>query len=137
MNNSSNCYIKLWSKHKKIRTSRKSVHDWKVQFEKVQFTRDLKSGTIVYQGFCLTIVYQGFRKQATIVLLPEDTCTTFQAAKVEARMMTLYKKNNYSNPYHLNNKFLIRNDQTQIHKKISKIEIENESTVFKSTLKLN
>ena len=32
------------------------------------------------------------RTQATIVWFPEDTCTTFQVAKIHARMIKFYEK---------------------------------------------
>ena len=51
--------------------------DWKIHFEKVQLTRDLKDGTILYQGIRLPLKNdQGYcnptpRTQATIVWFPE------------------------------------------------------------------
>ena len=72
--------------------------DWKIQHEKVQLTRDLKDDTIIYQvirfpckndqGYCDPTT----RTQATIVWFPEDSCTTFQLAKLHARMIKFHQK---------------------------------------------
>ena len=40
------------------------------------------------QGYCDSTT----RTQATIVWFPEDTCTTFQVAKIHARMITFHEK---------------------------------------------
>ena len=67
--------------------------DWKKQLEKVQPTRDLRVDTIIYQGIrlpCKTtkdIAILQRAHKATIVWFPEDTFTTFQVAKVHARMI--------------------------------------------------
>ena len=80
--------------------------DWKIQLEKIQFTRDLKDNTINYQGIRLPCKNdQGYcdpktRTQASIVWFPEDTCT-FQLAKIHARMTKLHKKI-LLNPSHMN-----------------------------------
>ena len=72
--------------------------DWKIQLEKEQPTRDLKDDTIIYQGIRLPCKNdQGYcdsttRRQATISWFPEDTCTTFQVAKVQARMIKFHQK---------------------------------------------
>ena len=72
--------------------------DWKIQLEKVQLTRDLKDDTIIYQGIRLPRKNdQGYcdpttRTQATIVWFPEDTCTTFQLAKIHNRMIKFHQK---------------------------------------------
>ena len=72
--------------------------DWKIQLEKVQLTRDLSDNTMIYQGLRLPCKNdQGYcdptsRTQATIVWCPEDTCTTFQVAKIHARMMKFHEK---------------------------------------------
>ena len=72
--------------------------DWKIQLEKVQLTRDLKDGTILYQGILLPCKNDQrycdptTRKQATIVWFPEETCTVFQVAKIHARMIKLHQK---------------------------------------------
>ena len=72
--------------------------DWTIQLEKVQFTRDLSDNTMLYQGIRLTCKNdQGYcdptlRTQATIVWFPEDTCTTFQVAKIHARMIKFHEK---------------------------------------------
>ena len=72
--------------------------DWKIQLEKIQLTRDLKDNTIIYQRIRLPCKNdQGFcdptkRTQATIVWFPEDTCTTFQVAKIRARLIKFHEK---------------------------------------------
>ena len=72
--------------------------DWKIQLEKIQLTRDLSDNTMIYQGIRLPCKNdQGYcdpttRTQATIVWFPEDTCTTFQVAKIHARMIKLHEK---------------------------------------------
>ena len=55
--------------------------DWKIQLEKVQLTQELR-------GYCDATT----RTQATIVWFPEDTCTTFQVAKIHARMIKFHQK---------------------------------------------
>ena len=53
---------------------------------------------MIYQGIRLPCKNdQGYcdpttRTQATIVWFPEDTCTTFQVAKIHARMIKFHKK---------------------------------------------
>ena len=70
----------------------------KKQLEKIQLTRDLSDNTMIYQGIILPCKnYQGYcdsttRTQATIVWCPEDTCTTFQVAKIHARMIKFHEK---------------------------------------------
>ena len=93
INNPSNCKADSKNKgHQEI-----MFFDWKIQLENVQLTRDLKDGTIIYQGIRLPCKnYEGYcdpaaRTQATIVWFPEDTCTTFQAAKVHARMIKFHQ----------------------------------------------
>ena len=72
--------------------------DWKIQLEKIQLTRDLTDNTMIYQGIRLPCKNdQGYcdpttRSQATIVWFPEDTCTTFQIAKIHARMIKFHEK---------------------------------------------
>ena len=72
--------------------------DRKIQLEKVQHTRDLSDNTMIYQGIRLLCkTNQGYfdpttRTQATIVWFPEDTCTTFQVAKIHARMKKFHEK---------------------------------------------
>ena len=73
--------------------------DWKKkQLEKIQLTRDLKDNAVIYQGIRLPCKNdQGYcdpttRTQATIVWFPEDTCTTFQVAKIHARMIKFHEK---------------------------------------------
>ena len=71
--------------------------DWKIRLEKKTHTR-FNSDTMIYQGITLPCKNdQGFcdpttRTQATIVWLPEDTCTTFQVAKVHARIKKFHEK---------------------------------------------
>ena len=73
--------------------------DWKIQLEKIQLTRDLSDNTMIYQGIRLPCKNdQGYcdpttRTQATIVWFPEDTCTTFQVAKIHARMIKFHDQN--------------------------------------------
>ena len=71
--------------------------DWKIQLEKIQLTRVLPDNTMIYQGNRLPCKnYQRYcdpttRTQATIVWFPEDTCTTFQVAKIHARMIKFHE----------------------------------------------
>ena len=71
--------------------------DWKIQLGKVQLSRDLNDDTTIYQGKILPCDNnQGYcdpttQTQATIVWFPEDICTTFQVAKIHARMIKFYK----------------------------------------------
>ena len=73
--------------------------DWKIQVEKVQLTRDLNDDTIIYEGIRLPCKNdQSYcdpttRTQATIVWFPKDICTTFQVAKIHARMIIFHQKN--------------------------------------------
>ena len=72
--------------------------DWKIQLEKIQLTRNLSDNTKIYQGKRLPCKNdQGYcdpttRTQATIGWFPEDTCTTFQVAKIHARMIKFHEK---------------------------------------------
>ena len=72
--------------------------DWKKQLEKVQLTQDLKDGTIIYQGIRFPLKNDQeycnptTRSNATILWFPEDTCTTFQVAKIHARMIRFHQK---------------------------------------------
>ena len=67
--------------------------DWKIRIEKVQLIQDLKDDTIIYQGIRLPCKNDQkhcnptTRTQATVVWIPEDTCTKFQVAKIHARMI--------------------------------------------------
>ena len=71
---------------------------WKIQFEKVHLTRDLKDETILYQGIRLPCKNDQrycdptTRTQATIIWFPEETCTVFQVAKIHARMIKFHQK---------------------------------------------
>ena len=53
---------------------------------------------MIYQGIRLPCKNdQGYcdpttRTQATVVWFPEDTCTTFQVAKIHARMINFHEK---------------------------------------------
>ena len=84
INDPANC--KADTKNK--RYQEKMFFDWKIQLEKIQLTRDLSDNTMIYQGIRLPCKNdQGYcdpttRTQATIVWLTEDTCTTFQVAKI-------------------------------------------------------
>ena len=73
---------------------------------------------MIYQGIRLPCKNdQGYcdpttRTQATIVWFPEDTCTTFQVAKIHARMIKFHEKyllnQSHTNKWtHLVNKELI------------------------------
>ena len=94
INNPSNC--KADTKNKGYQEI--MFFDWKIQLEKSQLTRDLKDNTIIYQGIRLSSKNdQSYcdpitRTQATIVWFPEDTCTTFQVAKIYARMIKFHEK---------------------------------------------
>ena len=74
---------------------------------KIQLTRDLSDNTMIYQGIRLPCKNdQGYcdpttRTQATIVWFPEDTCTTFQVAKIHARMIKFHGNISY-NQFHMN-----------------------------------
>ena len=72
--------------------------DWKIQLEKIQLTRDLSDNTMIYQGIRLPCKDdQGYcdpttRTQATIVWFLKDTSTTFQEAKIHARVINFHEK---------------------------------------------
>ena len=57
--------------------------------KKNQLTRDFKDDIFIDQGLQIPSKnYQGYcdpttRTQATIVWFPEDTCTTFQVARIQ------------------------------------------------------
>ena len=69
-----------------------------MQLEKVQLTRDLKYDTIIYQGIRLPskngqqYCHPTTRTQETIIWFPEDTCTSFQVAKIHAKMINFHQK---------------------------------------------
>ena len=71
---------------------------WKIQLEKVHLTRDLKDDTIIYQESRLSCKYDQeycdptARIQATIVWFPEDTCITFQVAKIHSRVVKFHQE---------------------------------------------
>ena len=94
INNPSNC--KADTKKKEYQEN--LFFDWKIQLEKVKVTRDLKDDTIIYQGISLPCKNdQGYcdpttRTRTTIVWFPEDTCATFQVAKIHARMIKFHQK---------------------------------------------
>ena len=73
--------------------------DWKIQLEKLQLTRDLSDNTMIYPGIRLPCKNdQGYcdpttRTQATIVWFPEDTCTTFQVAKIHDSNKSIHHEN--------------------------------------------
>ena len=94
INDPSNCKAET----KKKRISRNNVFDWKIQLEKIQLTQDLTDNTMIYQGIRLPCKNdKGYcdpttRTQATIVWFTEDTCTTFQVAKIHARLINFHEK---------------------------------------------
>ena len=94
INNPSNC--KADTKNKGYQE--KMFFDWKIQLKKIQLTRDLSDNTMIYQEIRLLCkndqVYcdPTTRTQATIVWFPEDTCTTFQVAKIHNRMIKFHEK---------------------------------------------
>ena len=94
MNDPSNC--KADTKNKGYQQI--MFFDWKIQLEKIQLTRDLSDNTMIYQGIRLPCKNdQGYcdpttRTQATVVWFPEDTCTTFQIAKIHARKIKFHEK---------------------------------------------
>ena len=106
--------------------------DWKLQLEKIQLTRDLSDNTMIYQGIRLPSKNdQGYcdpttRTQATIVWFPEDTCTTFQVAKIHVRMIKFHEKCFIESiPYeHVNPSRKQSTDFKNIH------DIENKLTRF-------
>ena len=105
--------------------------DWKIQLEKIQLTRDLTDNTMISQGIRLPCKNdQGYcdpttRTQAKIVWFPEDTCTTFQVAKIDARMIKHEKYFIESIPYEqVNPSRKQSNDIRNIH------DIENKLTRF-------
>ena len=106
--------------------------DWKIQLEKIQLTRDLSDNTMIYQGIRLLCKNdQGHcdpttRTQATIVWFPEDTCTTFQLAKIHERMIKFREKYFIeSTPYEqVNPSHKRSNDFKNLH------NIENKLTRF-------
>ena len=87
---------------------------------------------MIYQGIRLPCENdQGYcdpttRTQATIVWFPEDTCTTFQVAKIHARMMKFHEKYFFESiPYeHVNPSRKQSTDFKNIH------DIENKLTRF-------
>ena len=74
------------------------------------------------QGYCDPIT----RTQATIVWFPEDTCTTFQVAKIQARMIKFHEKYFIESiPYEqVNPSHKLSNDFRNLH------NIENKLTRF-------
>ena len=70
--------------------------DWEIQLQQIQPTGDLEDDIVIYQGnrlpcyndqrFCEPTI----RTQATVIWLPEDTCTTFRYSKIQARMVEFY-----------------------------------------------
>ena len=98
----------------------------KIQLKKVQLTRDLKDATIIYHGFCLPCKNdQGFcnpttRTLATIDWFPEDTCTTFQVANIQASLIKFHKKY-YIESIRFNKTNLDEQDQTENNIKTSMV----------------
>ena len=98
---------------------------WKIHLEKVQLTRDIKGDTIIYQGIRLpckndqSFCYPTTKTQANFVWFPEDTCNTFQVAKIHARTMKFRQKTSLNQP--LMTKYtLIKSNKKQIVITISK-----------------
>ena len=130
INNPSNC---------KADTKNKGYQEiiffyWKIQLEKVQQTRDLKDGTIFYQGIRLPCKNdQGYcdpttRTQATIVWFPEETCTVFQVARIHARLIKFHQKYFIESiPFEEVNPDQIRNNNNKFRKFHN---IENKLTRF-------
>ena len=87
MNNLSNC--KADTKNKGYQEI--MFFDWKIQLEKIQLTRDLTDNTMIYQGIRLPCKNDPGFCDPTIVWFPEDTCTTFQIAKIHARMIKFHE----------------------------------------------
>ena len=94
---------------------------------------------MIYQGIRLPCKNdQGYcdpktRTQATIVWFPEDTCTTFQVAKIHARLIKFHEKYfKESIPYEqVNPSRKQSNDFRKIH------DIENKLTRFQIYQKLH
>ena len=114
--------------------------DWKIQLEKVQLTRDLSDKTMIYQGIRLPCKNdQGYcdpttRTQATIKWFPKDTCTSFQVAKIHARMIKFHEKYFIELiPYEqVNPSRKQSNDFRNIHdieKKITRFQINQETEI--------
>ena len=120
INNPSNC--KADTKNKGYQEI--MFFDWKIQL-----TRDLTDNIMIYQGIRLPCKNdQGYcdpttRTQATIVWFPEDTCKTFQVAKIHARMIKFYEKNFIESiPYEqVNPSRKQSNDFKNIHDKENKL----------------
>ena len=133
LNNPSNC--KADTKNKGYQEI--MFFDWKIQFEKVLLTRDLSDNTMIYQGIQLPCKNdQGYcdpttRTQATVVWFPEDTCTTFQVATIQARMIKFHEKcfivsipYKHVHPFEkLSNDFKNSND---IENKLTRFQINQE-----------
>ena len=108
---------------------------WKIQFEKVQRTRDLKDDTILYQGIQFSCKNeQGYcdpttRTQATIVWFPEETCTVFQGARIHARTIKFHQKKFIESiPFEQVNPDQIRNNKNNFR---NLHNIEKKPTRFK------
>ena len=109
--------------------------DWKIQLEKLQLTRDF-----IYQGIRLPCKNdQGYcdsttRTRATIVWFLEDTCTTFQDARIHARLSKFHQKVfNESIPYNKVNPEKTRqnnncyNNINNIENKLTRFQIYPET----------
>ena len=111
--------------------------DWKIQLEKIQLTRDLSDSTMINQGIrlpCKGYCDPTTRTQATIVWFPEDTCTTFQVAKIHARMIKFHEKYfiqsiPYEIPFYSNQVHPSRR-QSSYFRNIDNRNIENKLTRF-------
>ena len=80
--------------------------DWKIQLEKIQLTGNLTDNTMIYQGIRLKMIkvivtlQEGTKQQ--FFWFHEDTCTTFQVAKIHARMIKFHEKIFLLNQFHTN-----------------------------------
>ena len=114
--------------------------DWKIQLEKAQLTRDFKDDAIIYQGLGLPCKNdQGYcdpttRTQATVVWVPEHTCTTFQVAKRDARMIKYHRKQFFEsipfedlNPDHVRHSIYRFRNIHNIENKLTRIQINPET----------
>ena len=134
INNPSNC--KADTKNKGYQEI--MFFDCKIQLEKIQLTRNLKDNTMIYerirlpckndQGYCDATT----TTQATIVWFLEYTCTTFQVAKIDARMIKFHEKYFIESiPYEKVNLFERRSSKFRkidnIEKQLTRFQIYHET----------
>ena len=112
--------------------------DCKIQLEKVQLTRNLKDNTMIYERISLPCKNDQCycdattRTQATIVWFLEYTCTTFQVAKIDARMIKFHEKYFIESiPYEKVNPFERRSSKFRnidnIEKQLTRFQIYHET----------